>query len=112
MMSRRGLLLCAILPVCCAWTGASNIKSPCDRVQVRRLTVIGTPRTTSWLLAPISAPTRLAPLMDRIDFGSEKELTGKEADDAMKADFDFDPVVVGGIFAAFLVFVIGALVLF
>ena len=108
MMSRRGLLLCAILPVCCAWTGASNIKSPCNR----RLTVIGTPRTTSWLLAPISAPTRLAPLMDRIDFGSEKELTGKEADDAMKADFDFDPVVVGGIFAAFLVFVIGALVVF
>ena len=111
MISRRGLLLCAILPVCCAWTGASNIKSP-RKVQVRRLTVIGTPRTTSWLLAPISAPTRLAPLMDRIDFGSEKELTGKEADDAMKADFDFDPVVVGGIFAAFLVFVIGALVVF
>ena len=110
-MVTRGLLICALLPACCAWTGASNIKSPCQRAHVRRLTVIGSPRTT-WSLVPHSPPTRLAPLMDRFTVEQEKELTGKEADDAMKADFDFDPVVVGGIFAAFLVFVIGALVVF
>ncbi len=55
---------------------------------------------------------RLAPLMDRFTVEQEKELSGKEADDAMKADFDFDPVLVGGVFAAFLAIVIGALVLF
>ena len=103
MVPHRGLLLLLLLPASSAWTAAG--------VRARQLSVITTPRTT-WSLAPPSPSTRLSPLMDKISFGSETELTGKEADDAMKADFDFDPVLVGGVFAAFLAIVIGALVLF
>ena len=109
-MMVRGLLLCALLPACCAWTGASSIKSPCKHPsQVRRLTAVRSPRSLAQQHSP---PMRLAPLMDRFTVEQEKELSGKEADDAMKADFDFDPVLVGGVFAAFLAIVIGALVLF
>lgn len=97
MVPHRGLLLLLLLPASSAWTAAG--------VRARQLSVITTPRTT-WSLAPPSPSTRLSPLMDKISFGSETELTGKEADDAMKADFDFDPVLVGGVFAAFLAAVV------
>ena len=49
--------------------------------------------------------------MDRFEVEQGKILEGKEAEGAMKADFDFDPKVAVGVFAAVLLVAIAGVVL-
>ena len=86
----RLAVICVLLPAACAWTSTAaqtRTRGVVSKWASPHLTAASrSPR--SWPLDRAPTTQRLPPLMDMPSPETEKELTGKAADDAMSGPFD------------------------